>query len=44
MGIIFEEDARQKRAVISGFMEGSPAAQLAQVISSVFESAIASLT
>lgn len=31
LGIIFEEDARQKRAVISGFMDGSPAAQLAQV-------------
>lgn len=31
MGIIFEEDARQKRAVISGFMAGSPAAQLSEV-------------
>lgn len=31
LGIIFEEDAQQKRAVISGFMDGSPAAQLAEV-------------
>ena len=31
LGIIFEEDSRQKRAVISGFMDDSPAAQLAQV-------------
>lgn len=31
LGIIFEEDAHQKRAFISGFMDGSPAAQLAQV-------------
>jgi hypothetical protein len=31
LGIIFEEDAPRKRAIISGFMDGSPAAQLAQV-------------
>ena len=31
LGIVFEEDAVRRRVVVSAFLDGSPAAQLAQV-------------